>query len=72
MRQEIPFFGPFFFNLRIINPQPLWNPQIALPYVASLTVGGRRDDGIRTGIFATPAGRAEFADEGLIVRTRSP
>ena len=34
----------------------MWNPQIAALCVVSLAVGDWRNDGFRTGIFATPAG----------------
>ena len=71
-----PFPGllckPFFLTLRIINPQRVWNPQIAASCGSSLAVGDRRNDGFRSGIFVTPAVRPEIAEDGPIVRTHSP
>ena len=62
-----PFFDPFFFNLRIINPQPMWNPQIAALCVASLAVGAGRNNGFRTAVTAMSAVQVETAEDGPIV-----
>jgi hypothetical protein len=59
-------------GLRIINPQPMWNPQITGSWMWQWTVIDNRNCGFRTGISASPAGRAETGDDGVILRTRSP